>query len=145
MVGVDQFRDQPSGEGLRGDGVQGIAANLIEQVTGLFHNSGTLSGTPVTGGADKGAEVLKAGGVQKGIGLGGVHPVKGTVTKTCLVLDADRSSTRHSVCLVTGAAQVGDGLSEHLMGVQQSDGVVLISDARVVNGTVGLEGHLGIG
>ena len=141
VVGGDEFLNQPSGEGLRRNGVQSVVADLIKEVTGLFHNGGTLSGAPVAGSTHKGTEVVKAGRVQQVVGFAGVHPVERPVLQTCLMLDADRGSASHGVCFVTGAAQVGDGLSEDAMLIQEGDGVVLVSNARVVNGTVGLEGH----
>ena len=145
MVGGDEFLNQPSGEGLRSDGVQGIAAHFVKEVAGFLYDGDTLIGAPLAGVAHEGAEVIKAGRVQKGIGLGGVHPVERTVLKSCFVLDADRGITRHGVRFVTGAAQVGHSLREHLTGVQKGDGVMLIGDTRVMDGTVGLESHLGSG
>ena len=71
-----------------------------------------------------------------------IAPVKRTVFQSCFVLDADGGSTRHGVRFVLGAAQVGDGLSEQVGSVEQGDGVVLISNAFVMNRTVGLESHV---
>ena len=145
VVSVDQFRDQPSGEGLRSDGVQGIAAHFVKEVSGFLYDGDTLIGAPLAGIAHEGAEVIKAGRVQKGIGLGGVDPIERPILQTRLMLDADGGVSSHGVRFVTGAAQVGHSLREHLTGVQKGDGVMLIGDTRVMNGTVGLESHLGSG
>ena len=145
VVSVDQFRDQPSGEGLRSDGVQGIAAHFVKEVSGFLYDGDTLIGAPLAGIAHEGAEVIKAGRVQKGIGLGSVDPIERPILQTRLMLDADGGVSSHGVRFVTGAAQVGHSLREHLTGVQKGDGVMLIGDTRVMNGTVGLESHLGSG
>jgi len=142
VVGIHHLLSHPSGESVSSDGIQSVRADLIQQVAGLFYHGGALLFIPTTGGSDKGAEVIKASRVQQGIGLGGVHPVERPILQPCLVLDADRGSTRHGVRFVTGAAQVSDGLSEQVGSVEQGNGVVLIGDTRVMDGTVGLEGHV---
>ena len=71
-----------------------------------------------------------------------VFAVKGTVLQSCLMLDADRGSTRHGVCFMLGTTQVGHGFGEQVGSVEQSDRVVLVSNAFVVNRTVGLESHV---
>ena len=132
----------PSGQSVGRDKVQSVRADLIQQVAGLLYHGGALLFIPTTGGGDKSAEVVKAGGVQQVVGFGSVHPVKGTVLQSCLMLDADRGSTRHGVRFVLGTAQVSHGFGEQVGSVEQSDGVVLISNAFVMNRTVGLESHV---
>ena len=141
VVGGNQFLQQPGGEGLRGDRVQGAVADFVKQVAGLLNQCLTLSSAPGAGVSDEGAEVGEQSGVQQGVSLRGVNPVKRPVADACLVLDTDGGAACLGVCLVAGATQVGHSLREHLVLVEQGDGVVLVSDARVVNGTVGLEGH----
>jgi len=123
----------PSGQRVGRDKVQGVRANLIQQVAGLLYHGGALLFIPTTGGGDKSTEVVKAGGVQQVVGFAGVHPVKGTVLQSCFVLDADGGSTRHGVRFVLGTAQVGDGFGEQVGSVKQSNGVVLVSNAFVMN------------
>ena len=142
VVGSYHLLTNPSGQGVGSDEVQSVGANLIQQVAGLLYHGGALLLIPTTSGGDKSAEVVKAGGVQQVVGFGGVHPVKGTVLQSCLMLDADGGSTRHGVCFVLCTAQVGHGFGEQVGSVEQSDGVVLISNAFVVNRTVGLESHV---
>ena len=55
------------------------------------------------------------------------------------MLDADALVSRHGVCLVLGAAQVGDGGGVDLVLIEQVDGGVLIGDAVVMGAAVGLE------
>ena len=133
VIGVHHLIHHPGSQGISGDSIQGIGANLIQQVAGLLHHGGALILIPTTGGGDESAEVVKAGGVQQVIRFGGVHPVKGSVLQSCLMLDADRGSTRHGVRFVLGTAQVGDGFGEQVGSVEQSDGVVLVSNAFVMN------------
>ena len=63
----------PSGQGVGGDKVQGIGANLIQRVAGLLYHGDALILIPTTSGGDKSAEVVKAGGVQQVVGFGGVR------------------------------------------------------------------------
>ena len=133
VIGVHHLIHHPSGQGVSGDSIQGIRANLIQQVAGLLHHGGALILIPSTGGRDESAEVVKAGGVQQVIGFAGVHPVKGTVLQSCLMLDADGGSTRHGVRFVLGTTQVGHGFGEQVGSVEQGDGVVLVSNAFVMN------------
>ena len=133
VIGVHHLIHHPSGQGVSGDSIQGIRANLIQQVAGLLHHGGALILIPSTGGRDESAEVVKASGVQQVIGFAGVHPVKGTVLQSCLMLDADGGSTRHGVRFVLGTAQVGHGFGEQVGSVEQGDGVVLVSNAFVMN------------
>ena len=133
VVSSHDLLTNPSGQSVGRDKIQGVGADLIQQVAGLLHHGGALLLIPTTGGGDKSAEVVKAGGVQQVVGFAGVHPIERTVPESCFVLDADGGLSRHSVRFVLGAAQVGDGLSEQVGSVQQSDGVVLIGDAFVVN------------
>ena len=123
----------PSGQSVGSDEVQSVGANLIQQVAGFLYHSGALLFIPTTGGGDKSAEVVKAGGVQQVVGFGSVDPIERTVPESCFVLNADGGSTRHGVRFVLGTAQVGDGFSEQVGSIQQSDGVVLISNAFVMN------------
>ena len=133
MVSDDDLLMNPSGQRVGRDKVQGVGTDLIEQVASLLYHGDALLLIPPTGGRDKSAEVVKAGGVQQVVGFAGVHPIERTVPESCFVLDADRGLSRHGVRFVLGAAQVGDGLSEQVGSVEQSDGVVLVSDAFVVN------------
>jgi len=141
VIGDDDLLMNPSGQRVGRDKVQGVGTDLIQQVAGFLYHGGALLLIPTTGGGDKSAEVVKAGGVQQVVGFGSVDPIERTVPESCFVFDADRGLSRHSVRFVLGAAQVGDGLSEQVGSIQQSDGVVLIGDAFVVNRSVGLKSH----
>ena len=133
MVCSYHLLTNPGSQSISSDGIQGIRANLIQQVTGLLYHGGALLFIPPTGSSDESAEVVKAGGVQQVIGFGSVDPIKGSVLQSCLMFDADRGSTRHGVCFVLGTAQVSHGFGEQVGSVEQSDGVVLISNAFVMN------------
>ena len=123
----------PSGQSVGRDKVQGVGADFIQQITGLLYHGDALIFIPTTGGGDKSAEVVKAGGVQQVVSFGSIDPIERTVPESCLMLDADGGSTRHGVRFMLGTTQVGDGLSEQVGSIQQSDGVVLIGDAFVMN------------
>ena len=141
VVSSHDLLTNPSGQSVGRDKIQGVGTNLIQQVAGLLYHGDALLLIPPTGGGDKSAEVVKAGGVQQVVGFAGVDPIERTVPESCFVFDADRGLSRHGVRFVLGAAQVGDGLSEQVGSIQQSDGVVLVSNAFVVNRSVGLESH----
>ena len=133
VIGDDDLLMNPSGQGVGRDKIQGVRANLIQKVAGLLYHGDALLLIPTTGGGDKSAEVVKAGGVQQVIRFGSVDPIERTVPESCFVFDADGGSTRHGVRFVLGAAQVGDGFGEQVGSVEQSDGVVLVSNAFVMN------------
>ena len=55
------------------------------------------------------------------------------------MLDADALVSRHGVCFVLGASQVGDGGGVDLVLIEQVDCGVLVRDAVVMGAAVGLE------